>query len=312
MDKSETMMQELKRLNEEFKGESKPLETVPEEISKEFSKDESPDAAEEEVTAAPVDNSADLEKEAKSMGWIPKEKYKGNPEDYVDAKTFMDRADFRTIEAKKLRMQVEQESQKNAELREMVKGLVDDIKSAKQKAIDDYLKELEVAKKQAEEANDLQVYKEIEKKELEYKQPEKPVQQPQTKSEDIVWFESVNPWVKDVFKDPKATAMWKDSEATLNEFNRVNPGKTDREQLEFVTNYVKTKYNLGGTEEETRAPKTSVPGISGRSPGNSKDKLIAPKDLTESQKFIYNGLAKDKSLGISCDEYLKLISKLRG
>lgn len=296
MSNAQEMMERIKAMKAELKVEEP---EVKEEVVKEAPAEE---VVKEEVQPEP--DYSDAEKVARSQGWRPKEEYKGNPNDWVDAETFVERGPvFRHVE--KLKKTVESESKENAKLREMVATLLSDIRDAEKRAKEKVLKEIEAKKIEAEQANDLQTYKALEEREAEYKKPEQkePVkEQPQGPSEAYKACVAKHPWIEHIHDDDLAAEKFFYCDREINKYLKTNPQASEEEQFAVIDRVIAERY----AEKESSKPKvSSVSGGAGPKPKETAK--VTTSNLTPGQKYIYDRL-KDSSYGMTQEEYLKSLN----
>lgn len=262
----------------------------------------------------------DAENEAMLSGWVPREKFKGNPADYVDAETFLERGDFRLIEARKLRAELSDMAKKNDELSGMVKALVSDIRDAEERGKQKKLAELEEAKKAARDANDLLVYEAIEQEEKQIKKPE-PIVDPKQQELVAAYKKAAEkaPWFEQRNTDPIAAARWSEAAQVLeSQFLKGKPNASYDEQFNFAINYIAAKYPdmqpraQIPAEPEEKSPKTISGSTISTKSAPSRPKGVTERDLTETQRTIYNGLKRNSNLGVTPEKYLELLTKQRG
>lgn len=291
---ADKMMEELNALKE---GLSKPVESEQSDSVKAASPAES--------SSEPVMSEA--EQQARLRGWRPKEEFKDDPEDWVDAQTFMERdADFRMKEIKKLRKKLEADSKDNAELRKMVGALLDDIKDAENRAREKVLKEIEARKQEAAESNDLRTYRELEAKEAEYKKPE-PKQKVDSLSQDA-YTNFVAKHNLQNLEDDLAAEKYFFATRTIDKYLKTNPHATQQEQLDIADKALDEKYSRKEEEKEVKPKVGGMSSGSGAKPKESGLNKINESNLSPSQKLIYESLKKDKSYGMSAEDYLKSLN----
>lgn len=288
----------LKRLQ----GMRAELDKAPEpEVKEEIAKEEVPEKV-EEVVAIEEPNYSDAEKVARSQGWRPKEEYKGNPNDWVDAETFVERGPvFRHVE--KLKKTVEQESLENKKLRDMVSSLLTDIKSAEMRAREKVLKEIENKKAQAEAANDLSTYKALQEQEAAYRKPEVKKEEPkqaQGPSEAYKTCVAKHPWIEHINEDDVAAEKYFFCNREIDKYLKTNPNASEEEQFAIIDRVIEERYS----EEKQVKPKvSSVSGGMGAKPKESAKPNLS--ELTDNQRKIYESL-KDNNYGMSQADYLKI------
>lgn len=294
MSNAEEMMERIKAMKAELKVEEP--EVVKEEVAK-----EPEEVVKEEVPSEP--NYSDAEKVARSQGWRPKEEYKGNPNDWVDAETFVERGPvFRHVE--KLKKTVEAESKENAKLRDMVSALLEDIREAEAKAREKVLKEIENKKAAAEEANDLLTYKALQEQEAEYKKKEvvrepEPVKGPSEEYKAVV---ARHPWIEHIHDDDLAAEKYFYCDREINKLLKVNPRASEAEQFAVIDRVIAERYT---PEKESKPKVSSVSGGAGAKPKETAKVTLS--NLTPAQKYIYDRL-KDSSYGMSQEDYLKSLN----
>lgn len=114
--------------------------------------DDSEEEEEEEVSDEEIE-------EARRMGWAPKEEWRGDPNVWKDAKTFLRHGQeilpIVRSENRKLREQNEQINSETAKLRSMVKALKKTIEEGSQSNYDEMLSTLKSRRKQALRDEDL-------------------------------------------------------------------------------------------------------------------------------------------------------------
>lgn len=310
---------QVKSMDEALSGQaiedSKPAEVVAEPEIKEEAEASSNERSE---------GFSSVEEEAMLQGWTPKAQFRGNPKDYVDAQTFLDRGDFRLIEARKLRSELSDMSKKNEELTSLVKGLVDDIRDAEERGKQKKLQELAEQKRIARESNDLLIYEAIQEEEKKLVKPkEEAVVNPHKEV-----IEAYNracqkaPWFEQRNTDPVAAARWNEAEAEVqSKLLKANPKASYDDQFNFAIDYIAAKYPSWGAvrtaakevdEPEVSKGSKTISGstVSTKSYG-SKDKprKLQVKDLSPTQQDIYNKVKKNPDLGVTPEKLLEMWSE---
>ena len=269
-----------------------------------------PEAVAAPVAAEVVTKYPDAEKIARSQGWRPKEEFKGNPADWVDAETFAERGFFRNVES--LKKTVASEAKKNAELRDMVGALLSDIKDAETKAREKVLKEIETKKREAELANDLHSYKELAAKEAEYLQPKPQAAAPSGPSPAYKEVVARHTWIEHIDTDEIAAEKFYFCNREIDKLLKVNPKASEAEQFAVIDRVIAERYSAESDAEVAKPKVGSLSGLSGGKPKEATAK-INTSNLTASQKLIYESLAKDpKGYNMTPDEYLKSLNQRSG
>lgn len=256
----------------------------------------------EVILAAEVDHAAEL---AKQQGWRPLEEWEGNPEEWVDAKTFnqrgeyMDRIKTQSSLIKKLEKKLATHETTLKELAEHHKRVAD---IEYKRALDD----LKGLKKEALELGDHGKVVEIDDKIQDLKaQPVKPepAQNAQEMHPDVMdWIEQ-NPWYEE------DAVLAGAANGLVGDMIRRDPSLQGRvrEVLEKVTTQLKEEFpNKFGkkvrmstvTESSTSDTKQSAPKYTARHL-NADQKQIA-------KRFIAAGAIK------SMDEYAQQMAEING
>lgn len=303
------MMAQLESLKTEV-GKSAPVAAEPVKEAPPTAMEKAPEAVVPVVEAPVVAEYPDAEKIARSQGWRPKEEFKGNPADWVDAETFAERGFFRNVES--LKKTVASEAKKNAELRDMVGALLSDIKDAEAKAREKVLKEIEAKKLQAEASNDLHSYKALAAQEAEYlsKKPAAPVA-PSGPSPEYQAVVARHTWIEHIDTDDLAAEKFYFCNREIDKHLKTNPKASEAEQFAIIDRVIAERY----PEPEAAVVKPKVGSLSGISGGKPKEPTakINLSNLTASQKLIYESLAKDpKGYSMTPDEYLKSLNQRSG
>lgn len=250
-----------------------------------------------------IDDTTDYSSEALRQGWVPKEKFKGDPKDFVDAETYVKRGqEFRKIQASKHELDSE-----NKKLTTMVKELVDNLKHAEERVRAQTIAELEQRKRQAYENNDLYSYKQLEQQEAEVLKGTKPTQQSGPDEAEFNHFVSLgNEWATQ--DDDQSIELRTFATLQSNKYCQSHPNATHEEQFKYIHEIVREKYPhyFGLAKEPTKA---RVGASSGPVGTKSSSKTFDLATLTPAQRMIYNSLKNDKSYGMSPEDYLKSLSK---
>lgn len=229
-----------------------------------------------EVAAAPVEEAA--EDRALTMGWVPKEQFKGDPDKWVDAATFIKRGEefLPFLKAANKRLERELETVKKS-MREFAEFHT----KTEARAYERALKDLEARQEAAAAAGDTQAVKEITK---EIVGLAKEVSAPKTNAN------------KDVVEEWKAENAWYDKDPVMrgaafeiaNEL--VEQGITDpAKQLAEVTRRIKAEF-----PHKFENPKRREPGaVEGNTPvarrGKSRSDL-PPEARSTMDRWVKQGL----------------------
>lgn len=142
-----------------------------------------------------------VEEKARIQGWVPKEQFRGNPETWIDAKTFVERGDNIIPILKERNEHLAREMK---ETKESVKELTQFYKNAEERAYKRALQDIEQKKIAAVESADVDGYRaaEAEKTELEKTKPGA-VQSPVQERPEMAAFRTANTWYD---SEPELTA----------------------------------------------------------------------------------------------------------
>lgn len=314
-------MAELKQLNQDLVAktpevkeelaETKPIITTSVEMKEESSEPEH--KMELSKNSEELGELTSTEQKAMEFGWTPKDQYKGDPKDFVDAQTYIERGlGYRDKQIKKISDKLEEESRKNEEYQRMVKELVTDIKNVEARERAKVLAELERKKQEAEEANDYRGVKAAEEKLAEYA----PKKVSEENDPAIDWFKKENQVLIDgLNKDPIATAIYEDGRVALDSYIAKNKNISKMQQLQYATKYMQTKYADKYPDyfpsKDQSVVKTSIPKVSSNQKPSSGGKasnepMLSEKELTDSQRMIYE---KAERYGLKKEDCLKLWAK---
>lgn len=119
--------------------------------------------------------SEEIESRARTMGWLPKEEFRGNPDNHVDAETFVRMAEtslphlkgtLKTMERKMVEQDqlIRQQTGEVQDLKNTLTEFVEFSKGAEQRAYNRAVKELRAEQNKAKEAGDLPAFVEATEK----------------------------------------------------------------------------------------------------------------------------------------------------
>lgn len=205
----------------------------------------------------------DFEAEALEMGWVPQEKFKGAPEKWTDAKTFVEKGEtfipYIQADRRKLKKELEDEKEARAKEKREFDDRLARLEKASERSLDALKKqhEKEVASIAAEQrkavaAGDTAAFDRLEeqKKTLEKAAPTGDVDEtPQAKAERVKneWV-TANPWFKTDY-DMHEKAV------TYSQFIvQGEPDMTVEENLKRTEAFIREKFpeKFGGKTEEKK------------------------------------------------------------
>ena len=155
-----------------------------------------------------VEVNVEVEKNARHFGWVSKEEFRGNPEDWVDAETFEKRGkEINPIlrsNNERLKKELQEATSKHdkeiAELRsaaEEFKNFQKDSFEKKQKQLQEELLSLKSQRKEAMRENDVDLVEEIEDRidAVKEESARKPESKPEAKAETVILDPSLSDWM---------------------------------------------------------------------------------------------------------------------
>jgi hypothetical protein len=251
----------------------------------------------------------DFDHEARELGWLPKEEFKGDPSRWTDAETFVKKGDevMPLIKAQNKRLKREID-----DLKKQFRQASAHFGAAEERAYTRALAELTAKQEAAVESGDLNAHRAV-SKEIDALSKEMPGKQANTASAEEArdafddWREA-NPWYD---RANLASAAETDVNARLyaDRMTEKHIEKTkDMPPAEFfayIGELVKDKYPLIGAKPQRAKPPSDVAGTtSTRPPGRGKgwaDMEPEARRIGErlAEKWVKSGLLKTK------DDYLK-------
>jgi hypothetical protein len=246
-----------------------------------------------------VDNDVvDIEVEAKQFGWVPQEDFKGNPDDWRDAETFVKRGKeingFLRNDLEKIKAQSKAEKAAHeaelAEIRSTIAEFQKYHNETEARAYKRALEDLKTQKAEAIERGEGALVVDIDEQiatikeaQTAKKEPEPAVEKPQGPAPAFLAWVKENLWYK---TDPELQAL---ANIIADEVGLENPGLKDEPFLEEITKRVK----------EAQPDKFSNPARRSASVSSSSDGR-SPSTKT---KKSYNDLPADAKA--ACDKFVK-------
>lgn len=263
------------------------------------------------TTAAEQPEEPNHESEAVTMGWSPKEKYRGDPDKWVDAKTFVDRGKTNMPmlheNLKRMETKFTATEKKNKDLEDQLKDMKSYQETMTKRAYDRALEDIEKKKRDAVIEGDALRYDALEKEKTKVhqdfspKQVDKPTPKPEFDEDTML---TTSKWA--------AKNAWYDTNKGLRlqadiHFNRVereHPSLTLQEKLEKVSERVRAENEelFPGTTSIDAAP-ARLPAVEGaRTPARGRV-VKGYGDLPEDAKEQCNYFVKKGTL--TRDQYIK-------
>lgn len=221
----------------------------------------------------------DYEERASRMGWVPQEKFRGDPERWVDAKTFVEKGENELpILRERLRDSLRKQDEsvrKLDELQETVKEFRGYMTQAEERAYKRAKRDLEEQRNAAKDAGDFDRYDKVTQELTELDTSAKPVEKREIKPDpmkDPVFTGWVgdNKWFQD---DPERAAYANGYGAYLNQ---TKPHLHGRAFLDEITKAVKKEFpDKFENPRRNDAPRVESGGngAKGKSGGKSFDDL---------------------------------------
>lgn len=225
-----------------------------------------------EEVAAPVPSK--YEETARAQGWVPKEEWNGDPDDWTDAKEFVRRGE--------LFSKISSQSQEMKEMRKAMSALIEHHQKVKETEYTRALSYLKSQKKAALEEGDADKLLEVEdaidvlKTEQQQNKQETKEEVKQQLSPDFVDWVRANQWYA---KDPEMRAFADD--VGVGYFSR-HKGASEKEVYQYVAERVKKAY-----PEKFKGQGTKIPTVESGSSGNRVTKTNDVK-LTDEQRAVMN------------------------
>lgn len=198
------------------------------------------------------------EQEAHAQGWRPQEEFSGDPEKWVDAKTFVDRGDKYVGIMKDRYDKLEKRLKDRDADVETIKNQYKRLEQDKAREIDGLIKQLESQRKTAVTNGDGEAFDRAEKELVDAKAAKQQIEQspsgpqPQWAKE---WM-SENEWYG---KDRAATVL---AETFSEELRKAQPWLGEREFMDKVTEYVQTElpHKFENPKKKQKNPDVEIGG----------------------------------------------------
>ena len=257
------------------------LEQETDELQTDLPTEETEEQEEQEESASgPTDE--DLAKAAR-LGWVPKDKYRGDPKRWVDADEFIRRGETELpILRERLRKQDDTIAEMQSTFKEFKEYHTKTVQAQYQKAV----RELTAKQLEAVETADVAAFERVQKEMADLQKDFETPKTPETPAPNPVFVEwqSKNDWYG---KDKEASAY---ADLIAPGFERVaTPGSP--EFFEAIANEVKLRFPQKFSNPQRNAP----PAVEGGSVSASRGKKKTYADLPYSakaacDKYVKNGL----------------------
>ena len=257
--------------------------------------------------------SRDYESEASQLGWVPKDEYRGDPDNWRDAKEFVEYGEkilpIVRSNNKTLQSELKNTKAEMLRLRETMQQFADHHKKTAEreyakaeKQFEAKLKKIKAQQTQAANDGDVTKFQELEneREELEGNKPEKPDEVPQGPPPEFVEWVGENTWYEE-------DAELKEEADLIGQIYRAkHPRMGVKNIFKYVTEQI-TKLHPDKFENPNRQEASDV-GSSNNTGGSSKGKGKGYADLPDDAKkacdsFVEEGLLTKEEY---CKEYFAM------
>lgn len=255
-----------------------------------------------EETSSGADIGRHEEVVAESRGWRPKEKYSGDPDKWVDAKTFLDRNSSLQTEVKQLRDRVAQQEEAYADRIKRVEAANERIIREERERV---ARELSKAKRLAAELGDVDEFDRVEKEERDYfarqveqeRQQERQPERDQAKAPDLL--PETQDWLRRNSWFHESVPMQTIALGFYEEAKEGMPANKDEtKRLAYVSKKMAEVY----PDKFGQAKSSSVESGS-RNIGTGKITNLTSEERAACRKFISRGIIKNEA------EYIKYLNE---
>lgn len=261
--------------------------------------DESQDTDSHESSNSNVDShESEIEEKARKMGHVPKDQFKGDPDKWVDAQTFVERGENHVPI---LRKQIARQQEKLDALNKTIKEFSEYHTKTEQRAYERAYKELKAAQIQAVANADQTAFVELDQQisELQAEAATKVIPQVKDEAKEPEQHPDFVPW--------QASNSWYGKDKEMSEYAdaigayiaRTKPGYSYSEALKETTEKVKKEF----PDKFTNPKRNSAASVESSQPSTKKGgKTFA--DLSKEQRTIWERWNRD-GIKITKEEYVK-------
>ncbi len=248
----------------------------------------------------------DYDAEARAMGWRPQEEFSGDPKQFIDAKTFVERGEqFLPIlkaQNKNLLSKVKQQDRVIAEVREY-------LTKVEQTAYDRAVRDLKARQIEAVETGDVQAFRQIDEqlndlnKAAAAKKPE-PSGDAETLQEALIEWRVENPWYNPEARDTETKLMSDYADLVARKLGaRETVGMEPREYLDAIAERVRERFPKAfakpGTAPAGKSPRAEAPTRGSGKPGGKTFADLPVDAQKQADRFVKMGVLKSR------DDYVK-------
>jgi len=263
--------------------------------------------AEVEETEAQTEGERDFESEARAMGWRPQEEFSGDPKQFIDAKTFVERGE------QFLPILKAQNKNLVATVRKLERGLAEATEffsKAEQRSYERALAELKAQQLQAVETGDVQAFKAVEheigelQKETAAKMKTAAAgDDAETLQEALIEWRAENSWYQPDAADPDRKLMSDYADLVARKMGaRETLGMQPREYLDAIAEKVRERFPKHfakpGTQPKAKTT-TEAPTRGSGKPGGKTFADLPAEAQRQADRFVKVGVLKSR------DDYVK-------
>lgn len=239
----------------------------------------------------------DFDAEARAHGWVPKEEFKGDPSRWVDAETFVKKAD---TAMPLLRKRVEAQDREIRDLKKQMSRASEFFSKAEERAYERALADLKKQQVAAVEAGDVEAFRAVDKQIEDLRKDvadHKPAAQPSETEvrEALIEFREQNPWYDEggIARDY--------ADLLADKHKDKAQSMAPAEFFAFIADEVKKRYpGAGSPDAGTKKRGSPVEGGSSVRRGNGRTFADLPPEAQRmADKWVKTGLIKSR------DDYLK-------
>lgn len=264
----------------------------------EETEDQTSDEVITEISQATEDASEEFESEARTSGWVPKERFRGDPDDWVDAKTFVKRGrEINPILRKnneRLQAELKKSNDKLQELDLTVREFRDEFSKMKENAYKRAIADLKTQRREAMKDGDFDTVDSIEEQIDEFKskavEPVKTAPTPPPAPN----LAAYNEWLSDNswYNEKENPELFDQAEVIGFRVRREHPDLTDRDFLDEVASRVKKKFpDHFSNKRREKGSAVASGSRRGETTGNSKTYSAMPADAREAcDRYVKEGL----------------------
>jgi hypothetical protein len=253
------------------------------------------------VTAVSTDSpTQSIEDLARADGWVPLDEFKGNPDNWADAKEFVRVGKIikaRDEKANKLDKELK-------ELKAITKTMLATMQKQEVVAYEKAAKDLEARLARAKEIGDVEEALDVSRRQQELHTQVQQQHVSQTKSlaetEEFLEFHPANKWVTGT--DRKSKAMQSVASDISNEFSKANPHASLKDELNHIAVEMRKEFPEYFKEEAKKTVSAVLSGNSTKPVGE----VSSDAGLSAGEKTIINYLKKQ---GYDYKAYSKLLGK---